>query len=194
MSWANGPASRQQSFSPIAEGDPLPPEDRSRACYGFQQKEFYIRRSSELARELGRRTGCAETGWDLAQETVLRFLRLAPAVRAKIANPNGYIWRMSINVLRDWGRKSRAQIELSQSLLTTECTDQVACLEARDTLRRLEVAMGRLKPITREVFLARRLDGLSYAEIAAQTGLSVRSVEWHMSKAIAKIDRLLDPR
>ena len=70
--------------------------------------------------------------------------------------------------------------------------DQVAVLESRDTLRRLEAAISKLKPKTREIFLAHRLDGLSYAEIAELTGLSVKGVEKQMSKAIAKIDRLLD--
>lgn len=70
--------------------------------------------------------------------------------------------------------------------------DQVAVLESRDMLRRLEAAISKLKPKTRAIFLAHRLDGLSYAEIAELTGLSVKGVEKQMSKAIAKIDRLLD--
>ena len=70
--------------------------------------------------------------------------------------------------------------------------DQVAVLEARDTLRRLEQAIGKLKARTREIFLAQRIEGLSYAEIAERTGLSVKGVEKQMSKAIAKIDRMLD--
>lgn len=65
-------------------------------------------------------------------------------------------------------------------------------LESRDTLRRLEFAISKLKPKTRAIFLAHRLDGLSYNEIAELTGLSVKGIEKQMSKAIAKIDRLLD--
>jgi RNA polymerase sigma-70 factor (ECF subfamily) len=68
----------------------------------------------------------------------------------------------------------------------------VAVLESRDTLRRLEAAMLKLKPKTREIFMAHRIDGLSYAEIADRTGLSVKGVEKQMGKAIAMIDRLLD--
>ena len=70
--------------------------------------------------------------------------------------------------------------------------DQVALLESRDTLRRLEQAIARLKPRTREIFLAHRIHGFTYAQIAERTGLSVKGVEKQMSKAIAKIDRLLD--
>lgn len=61
----------------------------------------------------------------------------------------------------------------------------------RDMLGRLEAAMRRLDPRTREIFLAKRLDLLSYAEIARRTGLSVRRVERQMTKALAAIDRQL---
>ncbi len=72
--------------------------------------------------------------------------------------------------------------------------DQVAALEARDTLRHLEQALLCLKPQTREIFLAHRIDGYSYVEISARTGLSVKGVEKHMSRAIAHVDRVLSSR
>ena len=51
--------------------------------------------------------------------------------------------------------------------------------------------MLRLSPKTRQIFLAKRLDGMSYAEIARRTGLSVKRVERHIAKALATIDREL---
>ena len=48
-------------------------------------------------------------------------------------------------------------------------------LELRDTLRRLEHAVSKLKPRTREIFLAHRIHGFTYAEIAERTGLSIRA-------------------
>jgi RNA polymerase sigma-70 factor (ECF subfamily) len=45
---------------------------------------------------------------------------------------------------------------------------------------------------TREIFLAHRLDDLSYQEIADRTGLTVRQVERHMAKAIYRLCRELD--
>ena len=72
--------------------------------------------------------------------------------------------------------------------------DPVAVLEARDQLERLQSALTRLSPRTREIFLAHRLDGLSYKDIATQTGLSIKGVEWHMTKAIAHLDRLMRRR
>jgi RNA polymerase sigma factor (sigma-70 family) len=63
-----------------------------------------------------------------------------------------------------------------------------------ETRMRLERAMRKVPRATREVFLAYRLDDMSYSEIATQTGLSVRDVERHMARAIISIDRALNGR
>lgn len=63
-----------------------------------------------------------------------------------------------------------------------------------DTRERLEAAFAKLPPFTRSVFLAQRLDDLSYAEIATITGVSVRRIEREMARAIVAIDRALSER
>jgi RNA polymerase sigma-70 factor (ECF subfamily) len=67
--------------------------------------------------------------------------------------------------------------------------DQLSDAEIR---RRLQRAMRTLPPQTRDVFLAHRLDDMSYREIAERTGLTVRQVERHMTRALIAIDRSLD--
>ena len=159
---------------------------------GVQQ--LYEEHSPSLVRQLTRRTGCRELARELANETFLRLLRMAPGNLARIEQPEAFLRHVSTNLLRDWGR-AKALRERSQptlELALEEQFDQVAALESRDTLRRLEFAVGKLKPRTREIFLAHRVHGFTYAEIAYRTGLSIKGVEKQMSKAIAKIDRLLD--
>lgn len=157
-------------------------------------EELYRQHSPFLVHQLTRKTGCRELARELANETFLRLLRLKPGKIAGIEQPEAFLRHVSTNLVKDWGRgkalkdRSQAAIELA----TNQEVDQVAALESRDLLRRLEHAIGRLKPRTREVFLAHRIHGLSYAEIAESTGMSVKGVEKQMSKAIAKIDRLLD--
>ena len=55
-------------------------------------------------------------------------------------------------------------------------------------IRRLGRAMATMDTVLREVFLAHRLDGLSYAEIASRTGLTVPEVERHIADAILHLD------
>ena len=61
-----------------------------------------------------------------------------------------------------------------------------------EVLRKLERAMLKLPRSTRTIFLAHRLDSMSYREIADRAGLTVRQVERHMAKAIYRLSRELD--
>ncbi|HZF43674.1 MAG TPA: sigma-70 region 4 domain-containing protein [Sphingomonadaceae bacterium] len=63
-----------------------------------------------------------------------------------------------------------------------------------EALRRLRRAVSRLPKLQREVFLAHRLDGLSYEQIARRTGLKASRVERHVASAIWKVDVLLSGR
>ena len=159
-----------------------------------QVQELYLRHSSALVRRLTRKTGCTELARDLANETFLKVLGLAPAKFRLIDQPQAFLWRVSVNLLHDWGR-ARALAERARPLLEDDdqgSLDQVRVLESRDKLRRLEQVIERLRPRTREIFLAHRIQGLTYREIADEMGLTVKGVEKQMSKAIAKIDRLFD--
>lgn len=178
-------------FSSAAVGD------GSALAHGEDQirvHHLYQEHSSALVRQLTRRTGCRELARELANETFLRLLRMAPGNLRRVQQPEAFLRQVSTNLLRDWGRntalKQRAQPTLENA--SDQRLDQIAVLESRDTLRRLEQALSKLKPRTKEIFLAHRIEGLTYAEIAERTGLSVKGVEKQMSRAIAKIDRLLD--
>lgn len=61
-----------------------------------------------------------------------------------------------------------------------------------DLLRKLEGAVGSMPRISREIFLAHRIDNMTYREIADVTGLTVRQVERHIAKALAHITKHLD--
>ena len=59
-------------------------------------------------------------------------------------------------------------------------------------LRHLETAFRSIKPKHQRLILMRRVDGLSYAEIADRLGTSVRQVERRMAQAILALDRAMD--
>lgn len=61
-----------------------------------------------------------------------------------------------------------------------------------ELLKKLEQAMLKLPRSTREIFLAHRLDHMSYQEIANCTGLTVGQVERQMAKAIYQVCSELD--
>jgi len=192
-------AAAQVSLSPRSSTEPLCPRPRAdRAADGGEEglriQQLYREHSLSLVRQLTHKTGCRELALELANETFLRLLGMTPEKLGRIRRPEAFLRHVSTNLLRDWGRASavRQRSQASLELTFDERLDQIAVLESRDTLRRLEHAISKLKPRTREIFIAHRIHGFTYAEIADRTGLSVKGVEKQMSKAIAKIDRLLD--
>lgn len=63
-----------------------------------------------------------------------------------------------------------------------------------DLIRRLEAAILNMPKRQRDIFLAHRVHGMSYGEIADRTGLSVRRVQHHMGRAIYKLAKQMDGR
>ena len=63
-----------------------------------------------------------------------------------------------------------------------------------ELVKRLEQALRNMPHIQREIFLAIRLDDLSYPEIARRTGLTPRKVERHFARALYKLDKQLHGR
>jgi RNA polymerase sigma factor (sigma-70 family) len=187
------------SLSPADAAVPLSHPSGREASGGedderIRVQQLYREHNLSLVRQLTRKTGCRELARDLANETFLRLLRMAPGKLRCIEQPEAFLRHVSANLLRDWARAAalRQRSQPTLELASDQQIDQIAMLESRDTLRRLELAVGRLKPRTREIFLAHRIHGFTYAEIAERTGLTIKGVEKQMSKAIAKIDRFLD--
>ncbi len=153
---------------------------------------LYRDHSPRLLRSIARKTASREEAHDLVHDIFLRIARIGASGPLRLHKAEAYLSRMATNLLRDRARTAARQQSdghVAADEETLPGADQQKHLESRDMLRRMEAAMLKLRPITREIFMAHRLDGLSYSEIADRTGLSVKSVEKHMSKAIAQITR-----
>jgi len=83
--------------------------------------------------------------------------------------------------------RSRRALERSLASFEDAAKDAVDPAD----LARLEHAVRRLPRRQREVFIAVRLDNLSYPEIAERTGLSVREVERHFADSLFNIHNAL---
>lgn len=178
----------------VAEGDPLPPEDRVRSVRSRILDTIYRAYGERLVRSISRRV-CEDRAQEIVQQIFCRLARLSDAEQRNIAAPGPYLRRAASNVLRDDARQAERRsthLHLCDEEVTLTSGDELARLEARDALRRLENALARLKPRTQEIFLAHRIDGYSYAEIAQRTGLSIKTVEMHMTRAIAYLARHRD--
>jgi RNA polymerase sigma factor (sigma-70 family) len=174
--------------------DPIGRESHDPAKAARRQIDALFRRQTPaLLRFLTRRTSRDEAQ-DLAQEAFLRLTRAADS--QVLLRPEAYLARIARNLLRDRaksvsGHRERTHDVLEPELHAANDGDPHLALEARQLLQRHEAAVLKLKPKTREIYLRHRLEGQSYAEIAAAFGIGVSAVEKHMMNAIAQVDRTL---
>lgn len=154
---------------------------------------LYRNEQRALVRFFTRYRASPDEAHDLAQETFLRMARAEATGGGMILRPAQYLRHIARNLLKDRARAAQRQsadAHVDAANVNLPGADELARLEARDSLGRLDAAMALLKPRTREIFMARHVKGLSHAEIAARTGLSVSGVEKQIALAFEQIHRL----
>lgn len=132
-----------------------------------------------------RRVGRQEAE-DLVQDAYLHLLQEGKL--ATLEYPRAYLFRVASNLAMDLKRKTRIRsqyvvedIEVDRSSLAAGGSE--VCCEGVMEILRLQMCLAKLPPLCRAVFLLNRMDGLSYPEIAARLGVSVRTVNRNMVKA-----------
>ena len=155
---------------------------------------LYRRYGAWLGGALRRRFGSAIAPFveDMVQET---YFRVAPYQAAGvIRHPRAFLLRVASNITRDHLRRERLRIGSSAAAPVWEelagrghqTAEQMAALQLKETILALPAQY-------RDVFVLSRFGGLTYEEIAHHCGLSFKTVEWRMKKALAFCaDRLLD--
>ncbi len=170
-----------------------PARSESPASVSQEIEALYRQEASGLARIIARRTNDPDQARDIVHEAFLRFSRVSRQ-STLLDRPQAYLRRIAANLLKDRhrmeGRRS-ASLHVVADDTVMPSVDPHRQLECRDMLRRVDAAMQRLPDKTRQIFIAHRIEGLSYAEIAERTGLTVKGVEKQMSKALVALDRLL---
>src|SRR5690606_524295 len=124
---------------------------------------------------------------DIVQETVLRAVEAGKTTQ--IRAPKSFLFRIAHNLAISEIRKRRKWVHVEigdmdeQGVLGFERAP-----EHRLELERLEKAllmvMGQLPPRCRSVFVLRKVYGLSHREIAERMGISQKTVENHLTKAL----------
>ncbi|MCK9609231.1 MAG: RNA polymerase sigma factor [Methylomonas sp.] len=146
----------------------------------------FLRHQKELQQFLTYKVDCAETAADLIQETYLRIAR--HTADTDIANPRAFLFRVADNLALDHLRGKARQNKRDGG----QVSDEIAChqpqpdsaLVGQQQMELFEKLIYQLPPQCRTVFLLCRVEGKSYSEIAAELGISPRTVESHMYKAL----------
>ena len=129
----------------------------------------------------------ADEADDHVAEALARVYAVADFTR--VTNGRAYLFQIARNLLVDVARRSKIiplHLMADLDLLAADNAHE-AGLQARDELRRLQVIVDGLPPQCRRVFVLRRVHDCSTTEIAEEMGLSVSTVEKHLTKAVMRV-------
>ena len=145
---------------------------------------LYQAHNSWLTGWLRRKLGCPQNAADLAQDTFMRLLtaRETPAIN----EPRAFLTLVAKRVLFNHYRRQDLERAYLQAL--ADRPEQVAPSEEHkaiilQTLLELDQLLDGLPTQVKRAFLLAQMDGLSYAQIGAQLGISIATVKRHLNKA-----------
>ncbi len=133
-------------------------------------------------------SGNRQNAEDAVQEAFIEAMRRWPTVRA-CASPEGWVATTMRRKLSRDGR--RWWYRWKPTELTVPAAASAGVEETSEALAALR-ALGMLPPRQRQVVVMHSLEGMSYAEIGAELGISAGSVGSNLHKARARLSLLLD--
>jgi len=112
------------------------------------------------------------------------WLRLAPVEAGlDIRFPKAFLLTLASNIAisraRRDGRRAEILMEASPTQARAQAPDQIAALELEELILDLP------QPL-RDVFVLSRIGGLTTAQIGEALGISPKTVEWRMTRALAR--------
>jgi RNA polymerase sigma factor (sigma-70 family) len=156
---------------------------------------YFAEIRDELLRFVMRRTG-RSAAEDVVQDVWLNLHERGDAESWR--EPRAVLFRTAANIGTDaYRRDVRTQKLFSgeeEDIGAAACpgSDPEAQVEAADQLERLVAALDQLTPQCREALLLNRLEGLTHAQIAARLGISTKTVQRHIERALRVCMQMLE--
>ena len=134
---------------------------------------------------------------DLVSDSFMSFWENRGRIPAD-ANLQAYILIIVRNKCLDWLRAQSLHAKIEQEVYELRRRVLAADIRSLQAFNPAEIfsaevaaivrqSLDRLSELTREVFVARRFEELSYKEIAEKYGITVRRVEFELEKAVKQL-------
>lgn len=134
---------------------------------------------------LQRRFG-TEAAEELVQDTWVRVLASGRA--SQVRSPRAFLWKVALRLALD---RARRRVRRPEPAAWNDDAGPGVASEQAERLLLKQVILDLPAPL-REVFLLSRVGGLTYESIARHLNISVKTVEWRMSRALARCAERLD--
>ena len=142
---------------------------------------IYNRYYQELVRVAYQITDDGDLAEDVVQESIVYFWNRREAIEVT-QSLYGYLKRMCVNRALRRIQQEQRRVEVSQ--LQNPDPQESKPLEYEELQASIQQAISTLPDRCEEVFRLSREDQLTYAEIADRMGISIKTVENQMSKAL----------
>ncbi|UZK67859.1 RNA polymerase sigma factor [Sphingomonas sp. M1-B02] len=159
-------------------------QDHSRTTEGLERAALerdYRAHAPWLANLARRRLGRSEDAEDLVQETYIRASRYPAKARLE---PRSLLARILGNLIKDRFRANARERAGYKAFGVEGGEGGPSEADQHHMLVLKQIVLGMPAP-QRDVFLLVRFTPLSQAEIATRLGISIKTVEWRLAKALA---------
>lgn len=155
---------------------------------------LFLRYGKQLHRFLTGRIQAHEVD-DIAQKTYLQLLQHPNP--GEINNPQAYLFRTASNLAIDASRRDHTRLRHLDAEVDTDevCSGLPGVETVIDSGLRFDqfvAALEELPELCRHAFILNRLDGLAHAEIAERLGISKKTVQRYILKALAHCQQRLE--
>ena len=135
----------------------------------------------------------SEAAGDLTQDIFVKIW-VRRKVVSKVSSFESYLLKMAKNAVLDFSKRKGVSRRFQEEavLLSKELTGEDGdSAEKAEFVEILNRAVSKLPPQRRRVFVMSRFQGISNPQIADLTGLSIRTVETHITHALKELRKAL---
>lgn len=133
-----------------------------------------------------KKTASTELADELTQLAFIKLWRFRHTLAADISL-DIQLFRIAKTTLLDHFKKVATEERNLRSYYQDYSPDTTIFPTAYETNEQISAILDRLPPTRRQVFILSRIEGYSYAEIAARLSISPRTVEKHISLALKQL-------
>jgi RNA polymerase sigma-70 factor (ECF subfamily) len=144
--------------------------------------------AASMMSTLMRRGRTVHEAEDLFQEAWVRFATYEH--KDEVERPEAFMMRTALNLSIDMHRHEQVQgerVPLEEAEIEDPAPGAEETLLARERMARADACLRSLSPRTREIFMAHRVDGLTFQEVADRFGITFSAVEYHVARALAAL-------
>jgi RNA polymerase sigma factor (sigma-70 family) len=154
---------------------------------------LYVDHHGWLKGWLRKKLGNAADAADLAQDTFMRIL-VAQDNSRDLREPRAYLTTVASRVLLNHYRRlslERAYLDALALIPEAHAPAPEERLIILETLHEIDAMLDALPPKVRTTFLLAQFEGLTYAQIAEQCNINLRTVKRHMALAFEECMMLM---